>query len=433
MIPAWLSALPIEQSQVLVPVYVAAVVLVAVLIVPIAGVRGRLRTRVGLTAAGAGLGAIAGWSLVWWVVDVQDVFGAPASTVIRAAATAAGAGVGVGLANLARTHWWRKVVAIVAIPACIAAGGVMINRDVAYYPRFGDVFGDTGVTTLALDADGQAAQALKHWTAPADMPATGTVGTVTIPGTVSHWKGRAAWVYLPPAARVAHPPRLPVVVAFSGQPGGPSDLFLAGNLQQPLDALAAEHHGIAPIVVVPDQLGSYNVNPMCINSKTGNVATYVTVDVRDWILHHLPVSTARREWTVAGFSEGGTCAVQFGTEDPAIFGSYIAVSPELGPFNGTLARTVKQGWNGEVRGYREAQPIAVMQRTKRYEDTFAIYSVGALDRRYGLDAGLLAAESRKVGMKVAYRELTGLAHNWNTGAAGLDYGISQLVGWWRLP
>ena len=125
-------------------------------------------------------------------------------------------------------------------------------------------------------------------------------------------------------------------------------------MQAHLDALAAKHQGIAPIVVVPDQLGAYNANPMCVNSKLGNVATYVTDDVRDWIIQNLPVSTNRRSWTAAGFSEGGTCAVQFATEYPAIFGSAIAVSPELGPRNGSVAHTIEVGFHGSRKDYEAA-------------------------------------------------------------------------------
>jgi enterochelin esterase-like enzyme len=432
--PGWLAAIPIEQTKVLVLVYVVAIVLVLVLLLPFPGVLGSARVRLGVDAVAAGVGAIAGWCLVWWFVDVQDAFGAAASDVIRAGATAAGAGVAVGLVNLVRTRWWRKAVAVVAVVASVAAGGLMINRDVAYFPRFGDVFGDTGITALALDAgSGAGARSLQNWRPPAGMPTVGTVGTADIPGVVSRWHARSAWVYLPPAARVRNPPKLPVVIAFAGEPGGPSDVFLAGNLQKPLDALAAAHRGIAPIVVVPDQLGAYSRNPMCLNSKLGDVETYVTVDVRDWILHHLPVSNSRSAWTVAGFSQGGTCAVQFGVGEPSIFGSFIAVSPELGPISGTVSHTVKQGFNGSRPAYEAAQPIAVMRRARHYPATAAVYSVGANDRRYGTDAATLAAASRRVGMRVSYRALTGLAHNWNTGAAGLEYGLTRLASWWRLP
>lgn len=431
--PGWLRSIPIEDVGVLAAVYVVAAVLVVVLVLPRPGTKGRARTRIGWTALAAGIGAAIGLIAVWQVVDVQDVFGVAASGVIRAAAAAGGAAVGVAVVNLVRTRWWRKVVAIVAIPVVLAASGVMINRDVAYYPTLGDAFGDTGVGSLTGDIAMGQDRSIASWRPPADMPDHGTVGTESIPGTVSHWQGRDAWIYLPPAARTAHPPRLPVVVAFSGEPGGPSDVFLAGGLQKSLDAIAAQHRGIAPIVVVPDQLGSYSANPMCLDSKLGHVATYVTVDVRHWILDHLPVASGRKEWTVAGFSEGATCAVQFAVDDPGVFGSFIAVSPELAPFNHSIAYTIKAGFNGNRAAYEAAKPINVMHRVGHYPRTRAVYSVGGLDKRYGADAGQLAAVSRQVGMSTSYRVFPTLAHNWNTGSAGLTWGLQELVPWWRLP
>jgi enterochelin esterase-like enzyme len=430
--PGWLTGLPIESVRVLAPAYAVAAVLVLALLLPVPGVRARVRTWWPAALLAAGLGALAGVLAVWVVVDVDDVFGVPASLVIRAAATASGAGVGLALANLVRTRWWRKVVAVVAIPAVLAAGGLMINRDVAYFPKLGDVVGLTGVSSLSVAAGDAARAALHGWHAPASMPTAGTVGTATIPGTESHWHGRPAWIYLPPAARTAHPPKLPVLIAFSGQPGEPSDVFVAGGLQATLDGIARAHHGLAPVVVVPDQLGAYNVNPMCVDSRMGNVQRYVLDDVRDWVLRHLPVSTNRREWSVAGFSEGATCAVQFGTGFPAVFGSYLAVSPELGPINGSVARTLRDAFHGSRAAWEAAQPIAIMQRKAPYRHTLALYCVGAGDTRYGSATPKLAAASRSAGMRTETTVLAGVAHNWNTGAAGLAWGLPKLLPWWGI-
>jgi enterochelin esterase-like enzyme len=430
---AWLLDLPIQETGVLVPVYVVVAVLLVALLVPVPGVRLKPPVWWGITALCAGLGAAVGTLAVWLVVDVQDVFGAPASLVVRGAAAGAGAGAGIAVANLVRTRWWRKVVAIAAIPAIVAAAGLIINRDVAYYPKLGDALGVTGVTALALGHGNDTEASVRTWKPPPGMPANGSVGTVRIPGTESHWHGRPAWVYVPPAGRVAHPPRLPVLIAFSGQPGGPSDVFVAGGLQTTLDGIARAHRGLAPVVVVPDQLGAYNVNPMCVNSRMGNVARYVTTDVREWVLKHLPVSAGRREWSVAGFSQGGTCAVQFGTAYPAIFGSYLSISPEIGPINGSVARTLRDGFRGSRRAWEAAQPVEIMKRHRPYNHTVALYCVGAADRRYGGVIARLAAASRAAGMQVSSTRLPGVAHNWNTGAAGFAWGVPKLVSWWGLP
>ncbi|HEY8319777.1 MAG TPA: alpha/beta hydrolase-fold protein [Amnibacterium sp.] len=426
-------ALPIEAVRVLAPVYGIAAVLVVALLLPVPGVRGRLRVWWPIALAAAGLGALLGSLAVWLVLDVQDVFGVPASEVIRAAAATAGAGVGLAVVNLVRTRWWRKVVAVIAIPAVLAAGGLMINRDVAYFPKLGDALGVTGASTLSLHHSTVATVDLHQWQPPTSMPAEGTVGTADIPGLVSHWNGRPAWVYEPPAARTADPPKLPVVIAFSGEPGGPSDLFIAGGLQAKLDAIARAHQGVAPIVVVPDQLGSFRNNPMCLDSPMGHVATYVTTDVRTWVLGHLPVSTSRKDWSVAGFSEGATCAVQFAAADPQIFGSFLAISPELAPVDHSVARTVREAFHGSKAAYEAAQPIAVMRRTGTYHDTTGLYCVGARDARYGRMLPPLLAASKQAGMTVQSTKLPGVAHNWNTGAAGFAWGLPKLAALLNLP
>ncbi|HEY8319134.1 MAG TPA: alpha/beta hydrolase-fold protein [Amnibacterium sp.] len=428
-----LLALPIEASRVLVPVYVVAAVLVVALLLPLPGVRARLRVWWPIALAAAGVGALVGSLLVWLVLDVQDAFGVPASTVIRGAAAAAGAGVGLAVGNLVRTRWWRKVVAVVAIPVVLIAGGLMINRDVAYFPRLGDALGLTGVSKLSLAHASAGGVPLRDWTPPAGMPSSGTVGTVDIPGLQSHWNGRPAWVYEPPAAHTAHPPRLPVVIAFSGEPGGPSDVFIAGGLQAKLDAIAKAHKGVAPIVVVPDQLGSFRNNPMCLDSPLGHVATYVTSDVRTWVERHLPVSTDRRDWTVAGFSEGATCAVQFASAHPELFGSFLAISPELGPIDHGVAHTVKEAFHGSLAAFRAAQPIAIMQRHAPYAAMTALYCVGGRDKRYGAILPKLVTASERAGMRTQTKTLPGVAHNWNTGADGFAWGLPRLVSVWGLP
>ncbi|MCU1473310.1 alpha/beta hydrolase-fold protein [Amnibacterium sp.] len=431
-VPGWLTGLPIESVRVLVAVYAVAAAAALVLLVPVPGVRARLRVWWPGAMLAAGVGALAASVVVVVVVDVDDLFGVPASPVIRAAAAAAGAGVGLAIANLVHTRWWRKVVAVLAIPLALAAGGLMINRDVAYFPKLGDVVGITGVRALSVTGGAEARAALRGWRAPASMPSTGTVGTVTIPGAESHWHARPAWIYLPPAAQTAHPPKLPVVIAFSGEPGGPSDVFLAGGLQATLDGIARAHHGLAPVVVVPDQLGAFRANPMCVNSRLGNVQDYVLDDVRGWVLQHLPVSSDRREWTVAGFSEGATCAVQFGSGFPAVFGSYLAISSEIGPIDGTRAHTVHVAFRGSTAAWKAAQPIAIMRRKAPYRQTFALYSVGAADTRYGPVTPRLAAASRAAGMRTETTVLPGVAHNWNTGSAGFAWGLPRLLPWWGI-
>jgi hypothetical protein len=55
-------------------------------------------------------------------------------------------------------------------------------------------------------------------------------------------------LYLPPAYLGSVRARLPVLVLIPGQPGGPEDWLLAGRLAAVMDAFAAAHDGLAPVV-----------------------------------------------------------------------------------------------------------------------------------------------------------------------------------------
>lgn len=427
--PSWLSDVRLESHTTLLVVYVLAGAALAALIVPIVGVRARPIVRFAISGVVALLGAAIGLALPY-LLDLPAVFGVILSPVILGAAAGGGAGIAVALLNLVRTRWWRKVLAVVAVPLLVVAAGLMINEDVGYYPTVGDALGVNKVPTLRLRTTKTIP--IEHWKAPSSMPSTGSVSKVTIPATESHFHARDAWVYLPPAARVADPPALPVVVALSGEPGAPSDVFYGGDLASTMDAVAASHGGLAPIVVVPDQLGDFSRNPMCVNSKLGQVRTYLMDDVRDWILHHLPVATSRHAWTIAGFSEGGTCASQLGAGYPAVFGSFVDVSGELAPRNGSVAHTVKVGFDGSRAAYAAASPLEILKK-HRYPDTEAYFAVGAQDRRYGPATTELSAAARAAGMRVHTYFVPSYGHNWNTGALGLAWGLGHLTTLWRLP
>ena len=85
----------------------------------------------------------------------------------------------------------------------------------------------------------------------------------------------------------------------------------AGGGTTELDALARQNRGLAPLLLTVDQLGSPYRNPACVDSAMGNVYTYVTTDVVNFIRKNLNVATDRSQWAVAGYSNGGECALSF--------------------------------------------------------------------------------------------------------------------------
>ncbi|WP_144761464.1 esterase family protein [Curtobacterium sp. 9128] len=267
------------------------------------------------------------------------------------------------------------------------------------------------------------------WKPPTDMPTAGRLLRVDIPGTTSHFRARDALLWLPPAALTADPPSLPVVVLMSGQSkgAGPEDLASAGHIEETMDALATLHEGLAPIVVVPDQLGPDSGNPMCVDGPLGNSRTYLEDDVPAWITSHLRVQTAPSAWTVGGFSQGGTCAIQLGAGDPGRFGNLIDVSGEDGPTLGSTATTIAKGFSGNAAAFRQAQPAALMAAHAPYRATNAFFAAGGDDHSAAPVMPVQAQRARTAGMHVTTWVLPGAGHSWGTAAPAIAAGLTWLV------
>src|SRR5690606_15466240 len=167
-----------------------------------------------------------------------------------------------------------------------------------------------------------------QWSPPPDLPSTGAVTTAPIPGAVSAFDAREAQIYLPPAYFADPRPDLPVLVLLAGQPGSPEDWIVGGRLVETMNAYAAAHSGLAPVVVVADGTGGQFDNPLCVDSHLGNAATYLAVDIPAWARTHLQVDPGPRAWSVGGLSYGGTCALQLATTRPDVYPTFLDMSGE---------------------------------------------------------------------------------------------------------
>jgi enterochelin esterase-like enzyme len=257
------------------------------------------------------------------------------------------------------------------------------------------------------------------------MPKAGSIRSVDIPATVSHFAARPATIYLPPAALTADPPRLPVLITMSGQPGQPSDMFTAGHIGTVMDTYAAAHKGIAPIVVEPDQLSNPEHNPMCVDGPLGNSATYILTDVVHWIKAHFRVMSAPDGWGVSGFSQGATCAVQFAAGHPNMFGTALAISSELGPTIG--ADTVQKGFSGSQARASAAQPTALFRAHAPYKNSLIVFGVGADDSKYLPFAHVLQNYADNAGVATKLLESPGTTHDWYTVRYCVRVGIPMIL------
>ncbi|KOV26416.1 hypothetical protein ADK60_20910 [Streptomyces sp. XY431] len=248
------------------------------------------------------------------------------------------------------------------------------------------------------------------WQAPADLPAKGTVSSVAVPGTKSGFESRDGYVYLPPAYQATPRPLLPVVVLLAGQPGTPGDWVFGGQIADSLDAFAAEHHGLAPIVVMVDQLGSTWNNTLCLDSKIANVQTFLAEDVPAWVHANLQTAEGRKNWVIAGASMGGTCALQLAVNAPEVYGSFLDMSGQDEPTLGTREETVQAAYDGDAAKFAAVDPLQVMAR-KKFPDTAGAIVVGRDDDEFRPQQEKVYRAVVEAGMQAKFDLMPG-GHGW---------------------
>lgn len=405
-----LGEVSIVGGPILIGLYLLAAAFFVILLL-----RRPLRRRLIVAVVAVLCGAIIGWAVAWLVSDIWDVYGISFSPVTRVWISAFFAAAALAIVSLSESGWLRKGVAVLAIPVFLLTAAAGINADFGAFTTLDSALGIGEFSPLDPAPVG------------GGVPPAGTVGTVTIPATVSGFPARPALVYLPPAARTAHPSAFPVVIMLSGQPGSPDDVFSAGRLAQIFDAYAASHNGYAPIVVVPDQLGVPEDNPMCVDSALGNAATYLTVDVPTWIRSHLHVTAGPAGWALAGFSQGATCTMQLGPANPQLFGTLFAISSELVPQQGSIENTINVGFGGSSKAFLAATPSVILAAHAPYASMNAIFAVGGNDARYLPWSKTLNADAARAGIKTELLISPGTAHDWHTVIGAWTTALPQIA------
>jgi enterochelin esterase-like enzyme len=376
------------------------------------------------------VGALLGLGTLWVGVMLLDAFGGPIAEAAWFWVPAAFAGILLAIWNLWRSRWWRKLVAVLAIPLFAFAATLGVNAAYGIDRTLGDLLdietaGPAPLPSPPATAEPDPADPLYlTWQPPADLPDAGATGLVPggIPATNSGFEARPAQIYLPPAALVEDPPALPLVIMMMGQPGEPDPHFIA----EVLDEHAADHAGLAPIALVIDQLGDPNTDPLCLDTVRGNVETYVMQDVVPWARANLDVLDAAKFWTVAGYSNGGECAAYFGSKYPEVFGNLLAVSPVEWPGAEHNADVLRDVFGGVQAAYDAVKPANIMASKTPYADSVAVFTVGEHDSAFGAGTKRLAEAAASAGMQTTFFAVPDAAHDAEALTAGLDEGFRIL-------
>jgi S-formylglutathione hydrolase FrmB len=426
------------------------VLLPAVLDEPL--IAGPLPTAIAVAGGVAGLVLLMGRTRRWWLRQVPLAL---LSGVVVAALTGLAVvvfqpfpdalptrvliwnGVFVAAVGLAWGHRdrrrWRQVIAAVAVLAVLATCVMKVNAFYGYRPTIAAALGLPAANQIDL-GDLPAHPPVVHarpdrslaatWHAPAGMPRTGKIASVTVPGRRSRFPARPAWLYLPPAYLAVPRARLPVLVMVPGQPGGPEDWLLAGRLVSVMDAFAAAHDGLAPVVIVPDTTGSNFGNTLCLDSRLGAAETYLADDVPGWLAANLDVDTSHL--AIGGFSYGGTCALQLALRRPDVYRTFLDVSGQAAPTLGDLPRTVASAFGGDTKAYQQVDPLAELA-TRSYPGTGGVFVVGRNDDVYRPQAEHVAVAARQASIAVTLQEVPGV-HTWGIATAALAGSLPWIAG-----
>jgi S-formylglutathione hydrolase FrmB len=347
------------------------------------------------------------------------------------------AAVGLAIGFMFRTSWWRKIVAVLAAVFVIAMAGNQINKSFSEYPRLGDLLGVASDQQIdgppLVDSENPTAPLpsgplTSVWTPTgANIPTDGKgkVSQIDLPATLSGFQAREGWVYYPPAYFADNPEPLPVLVLLHGQPGGPDDWQAGDRVQTAMNAYAAAHNGIAPVVVMPDATGGPTDNPICTDSSLGKVDTFLSLDVPNAIKSQLRVQTDPKHWAVGGFSYGGTCALQLVTNHPDVYTSFIDISGQDAPTLGSRQQTIDTAFGGNEAKYKAVNPQDIMA-AKQFPEISGWFIVGGDDTDVVSQQKKVYAAAETAGMDVQYWEVPGTGHDWSLGNTSLDHGMPWL-------
>lgn len=374
----------------------------------------------------------------WLLIYVFSTFPEELPREVLGWSVPAVVGVLLWITRLGSAGWKGRAAATAAMLGVILLSSVQMNAYFGLNRTVGDLLGTAVARIPPLEAGltRQAGRAvpvqLTEWVTPEGLPSEGVLRKADIPGTSSGFDAREAYIYLPPAYLSPERPALPVLVLFSGQPGGPADWLTGGSLRSHMDRFSARHNGVAPVVVVVDPNGSSSGNSLCMDSRIAKADTYLSVDVPRWISETLDVGAERRNWGVGGFSFGGTCAMQLGTRHPELYSSILAFASEQEP---ALAKerekTVEASFGGDTKAFEAQTPLYLMNRHS-FEGSAVHFAAGAADPEFAGYMDVLSAAARETGFEVEVRRIANSGHSWETVSKGMPDALDFLASRWGI-
>jgi enterochelin esterase-like enzyme len=296
-----------------------------------------------------------------------------------------------------RAHWLLRIFSVIALVFCVLAAFTVVNQQFGYWPTLERLLGKNAADFTDLPA----LKAIRTETRKTGkLPDHGETIAVTIPGTVSKFHTGQAYVYLPPSWFGNPEPQLPVIELIAGIPGQPSDWTRAGYADTTSTAFAEQHHGKAPILVIPDNNGNAQ-DTECSNSSLGDAETYLVKDVPAFMQASFNAAVGKHSLAVAGLSDGGTCASMLALRNPQVFQTFGDYSGYASPtyLNDNAQQTITILYGGSRANYEAHNPVTLLTN-KKYRGLAGWFTAGQSDPQPLAAAKQLSALAENTGMQV---------------------------------
>ncbi|WP_165841716.1 alpha/beta hydrolase, partial [Corynebacterium heidelbergense] len=227
-------------------------------------------------------------------------------------------------------------------------------------------------------------------------------------------------------------PQLPVLVLLNGVPGAPEDWFDQGLAADVADDYQRTHHGLAPIIAAVDSSGGQWKNPVCTDSPLGNVNTYLSVDIPQWLRTEFDATGDQSRWTIGGLSYGGTCALQIITNNSTAYGSFLDFSGEKTPnIGGNEKATIDAAFEGNEALFRSRNPEDIMSH-RTFPHIHGRFVAGNHDTNAVHDLYDLNRVAARAGMHTAFELVPG-GHTYEAWREALRRTFGFVVDRGQLP
>jgi S-formylglutathione hydrolase FrmB len=130
--------------------------------------------------------------------------------------------------------------------------------------------------------------------------------------------------------------------------------------------------------VFADSGGTFNTDTGCVDGPRGNAAAHLTMDVRPFVVDRFGASADPRQWGVAGWSMGGTCALDLAVMHPELFSTFDDIGGDQGPVAGNKQQTIERLFAGDAAAWARYDPATVLAGHPPYPN-----SAGVIDASDG--------------------------------------------------